>query len=222
MSGSTPPTCWSGCPKAGPESGSASAHPLARVRQAAVDAARAQEDVLARTDYPRVYLQSSVFARGSGASPNGTLDSGAEGLGLDRANWAAGVQVVFPNLFDFSSLRARKSAASASQRAEAALYEETLLTISSEQTAAMAIVQAARAVAANTPVQLAAARQSETQARARYQAGLAGITEIADAQSLLAQAEVQDQIARVDIWRALLAEAAARGDLAPFVQLVHP
>ena len=32
------------------------AHPLAQVHQAAVDAARAQEDVLARTDLPRVYL----------------------------------------------------------------------------------------------------------------------------------------------------------------------
>ena len=58
--------------------------------------------MLAHTDYPRVYLQSSVFARGSGANADGTLDGGVDGLGLDRANWAAGVQVVFPNLFDFS------------------------------------------------------------------------------------------------------------------------
>jgi outer membrane protein TolC len=199
-----------------------SAHPLARVRQAAVEAARAQEGVLARTDYPRVYLQSSVFARGSGASPSGILDSGLDGLGLDRANWAAGFQIVFPNAFDFSSLRARKSAASASERAEAALYDEALLAISSEQTMAAAMMQAARAIAANTPVQLAAARQSETQARARYQAGLASIAEIADAQSLLAQAEVQDQLARVDVWRGLLAEAVAQGDLTQFVRLVHP
>jgi outer membrane protein len=202
--------------------GSALAHPLARARQAAVDAVKAQEDVLARTDYPRVYLQSSVFARGSGASASGTLDGGVDGLGLDRANWAAGVQVVFPNLFDFSTLRARKTSASASERAETALYDEALLTISSQQAAAAALVQAARAVAANTPVQLAAARQSETQARARYQAGLASITEIADAQSLLAQAEVQDQIARVDVWRGLLAEAVALGDLTPFIRLLRP
>ena len=145
-----------------------------------------------------------------------------DGLGLDRANWAAGVQVVFPNLFDFSSLRARKTAASASERAEAALYDEALLTISSQQAAAAVLVQAARAIAANTPVQLAAARQSETQARARYQAGLASITEIADAQSLLAQADVQDQLARVDLWRGLLAEAVALGDLTPFIRLLRP
>jgi outer membrane protein TolC len=84
------------------------------------------------------------------------------------------------------------------------------------------MVEAARAVAASTPVQLAAAQQSETQARARYQAGLANIVEVADAQSLLAQAEVQDQLARVDVWRALLAQAAAQGTLAPFVSLVTP
>jgi outer membrane protein TolC len=199
----------------------AAAHPLAQVHQAAVDVAKAQEDVLARTDRPRVYLQSSVFARGSGANPNGQLDGGASGLGLERANWAAGVQVVFPNLFDFASLRARKTGAAASERAEAALYDEAMLTISSQQQAAAALVQAARAVAANTPVQLGAAQQSESQARARYQAGLAGLVEVADAQSLLAQAEYQDRIARVDLWRALLAEGAARGDLASFLALVH-
>jgi hypothetical protein len=36
---------------------------------------------------------------------------------------------------------------------------------------------------------------------------------VADAQSLLAQAEYQDAVARVDVWRALLAEAVAYGDV---------
>jgi outer membrane protein len=200
----------------------ATAHPLAQIHQAAVDVARAQEQVLARTDLPRLYVQSSVFARGSGANPNGQLDGGFEGLGLDRANWAAGVQVLFPNAFDFSTLRAHKAAAVASERAESALYDEAILTITTQQQAAAALVEAARAVAANTPVQLAAARQSEAQARARYQAGLASIIEVADTQSLLAQAEFQDELARVDVWRALLAEAVAQGTLAPFLNLVHP
>jgi outer membrane protein len=83
-------------------------------------------------------------------------------------------------------------------------------------------VDAARAIAQNTPIQLTAAQQSEAQARARYQAGLASIVEVADAQSLLAQAEVQDQVARVDVWRALLGEAVARGDFSAFLSLVSP
>jgi outer membrane protein len=190
-------------------------HPLTQLRQAAVDVARAQAGVLSRTDWPRVYLQSSVFARGSGANADGPFDGGVSGLGLDRANWAAGVQIVFPNAFDFTSLRARKAAAAASARAETALYDEALLTVTSQQQAAAAMVQAARAVAANTPVQLASAQQSEAQATARYQAGLASIVEVADAQSLLAQAEVQDQLARIDVWSALLAQSAAHGTSFP-------
>jgi outer membrane protein TolC len=200
---------------------SAAEHPLLQSGQAAVDLARARETVLAKTDYPRVYLQSSVFGRGSGGNADGTFDGGGDGLGLERANWAAGVQVVFPNVFDFSSRHARQAAASALTRAEGARYDESLLTVTAQQRTADAMVDAARAIAQNTPIQLAAAQQSEAQARARYDAGLAGIVEVAEAQNLLAGAEYQNGVARVDVWRSLLARAIAQGDIAPFVGLLR-
>ena len=193
-------------------------HPLLRFGQATVDLARARGTVLAKTDRPRIYLQSSVFARGSGANPDGLFDGGADGLGLERANWAAGVQVVFPNLFDFASLRARRAGADAAVHAETARYDEAVLNVTSQQRTADALLDAARAIAQNTPVQLNAAQQSEAQARARYQAGLAAITEVAEAQNLLVGAEYQDASARVDVWRALLGQAVAHGDLAPFIE----
>jgi outer membrane protein len=196
-------------------------HPLVQAEQSALDLARAHETVLAKTDRPRVYLQSSVFARGTGASPDGQFDGGADGLGLERANWAAGVQVIFPNLFDFASLRARRAAAGALARAESARYDEAVLAVSSQRRTAGAVVEAARAIAENTPVQLAAAQQSEAQARARYQAGLTSIVEVAEAQNLLAGAEYQNAVARLDVWRALLAQAAAQGSLASFLELLH-
>jgi outer membrane protein TolC len=196
-------------------------HPLVESERAAVDLARARETVLTKTDRPRLYLQSSLSARGSGANPDGVFDGGADGLGPERANWAAGVQVVFPNLFDFSSLRARRAAASALTRVESARYEEAVLTVTSQQRAADAMVDAARAIAQNTPVQLTAAQQSETQARARYDAGLASITEVAEAQNLLAGAEYQDAAAKIDVWRALLARAVAQGSLSSFLDLLR-
>jgi len=208
-------------PMAPPPGAAVPAHPLAQARQAAVDVARSQEHVLARTDRPRLYLQSSVFARGSGANFDGSLDGDVNGLGLDRANWAAGVQVVFPNPFDFGSLRARRAASAASTRAESARYDEALLIVTYGQRAAAAMVDATRATAANTPVQLAAAKQSEAQARARYEAGLASIVEVADTQGLLAQAEYLHSTARIDVWRALLAKAVAYGDLTSFTSLVR-
>jgi outer membrane protein len=192
-------------------------HPLSQARQAAIELDQAREAVLARTYRPRLFVQSSVFARGTGANPDGEFDGGADGLGLDRANWAAGLQVVFPNLFDVASLRARRVAAAAATRADRARYEEAVLALTSEQQTADALAEAAGAVALNTPVQLAAARASETQARARYEAGLASIVEVADAQSLLAQAEYQHGAAQVDVWRALLAQAVAGGDVAPLI-----
>jgi outer membrane protein TolC len=200
---------------------SAPQHPLVQSEQAAVDLARAREMVLTKTDRPRLYLQSSVSARGSGANTDGVFDGGADGLGLERANWAVGVQIVFPNLFDFSTLRSRRAAAGALTRAESARYDEAVLTVTSQQRAADTMVDAARAVAQNTPIQLTAAQQSEAQARARYDAGLAGIIEVAEAQNLLAGAEYQDAAARVDVWRALFAKAVAQGSLGSFVDLLR-
>jgi outer membrane protein TolC len=203
-----------------PELGSdvaAAAHPLARAREASLAAAAARSRVVARTDLPRLEVKSSVFARGSGAEPDGRFDTGTGGLALDRDNWAVGVQVLFPNLFSFASLGARRAAAEAATREAAALRDEALLMVNAEREAAEAILAAARSVAANTPVQLRAARESEAQARARYEAALASIVEVAEAQSLLAEAEAQDVVARVDVWRALLRAAVARGDLEPFV-----
>ena len=209
-------------PPPGASFNSSVAHPLVQVRQAALEDARAQQQVLSRSNLPRVFAQSSVFARGSGAHPDGLLDGGAGGLGFERANWAAGFQLVVPNVFEFSALRARKASAAAAARAQSALYDESVLTITSQQQAAGVMMDAARTVAQNTPVQLEAARQTEAQARARYEAGLASIIEVAEAQSLLAFAETQDQLARVDLWRAAVASASAWGDLSPVLRLVRP
>jgi outer membrane protein TolC len=93
--------------------------------------------------------------------------------------------------------------------------------VTAQQRTAAAAVGAARAIAQNTPIQLAAAEQSERQARARYEAGLASIVEVAEAQNLLAGAEYQHAVARVDVWRALLAQAVAQGSVAAFVTRLH-
>ena len=65
-----------------------SAHPVAVAEQARVSEARAQEQILERSYFPKFNLQSTVFGRGSGANPDGTVPGGVNGLGLARANWA--------------------------------------------------------------------------------------------------------------------------------------
>ena len=67
-------------------------------------------------------------------------------------------------------------------------------------------------------VRVRAAQETMTRAKTRYEFGLADITEMADAQRLLAQAEIDDSVAKIAVWRAMLAAAKLQGDLKPFLQ----
>ena len=192
-------------------------HPLALDQQASVEELRARERVIDRTDYPRLFLQSEAFARGSGANPDGTAAGGFRGLGIDRTNWLAGISVVFPDLFDFSARRDQKRMAEAQERSQQAKYAQTLQDLTGQAAAAQAAYQAAVQIAQNTPIALAAARQAETQARARYQAGLTNMVEVAEAEGLLAQAERDDALARIGAWRGFFGVAVAQGNLDPFL-----
>ena len=70
----------------------------------------------------------------------------------------------------------------------------------------------------NTPIELESARVSEQQASARYRTGLGNIVEVAEAERILTQAEIDDALAKLGVWRALLGAAAAAGDLQPFLE----
>lgn len=190
-------------------------HPLARAQRAAVETVRARERALDRSYSPRFNFQSAYFGRGTGALLDGRLDA-SKGLWPQVPNWAAGLSITFP-VFDFFAIRARRRIETSNEMAERARYDQTIQALTTQETRARAVLEAARRIAENTPIQLKAARETESRARARYNAGLAAITEVAEAERLLAQAEIDDAVARLNVWRALLATARARGDLKPFL-----
>ena len=99
----------------------------------------------------------------------------------------------------------------------AAHYDGTLQALQSQEARARAIASAAFQIAANTPQQLEAAREANAQARARYDAGLTNIIEVAETQRLLAAAEAESAVANLAVWRALLAEAVLAGDVQSFL-----
>jgi outer membrane protein TolC len=124
-------------------------------------------------------------------------------------------------VFDIFAIRSRKAVESANERADKARYDQDLQDLTGQFRKAQASLEGARHVAENTPVELDAARTTETQERSRYQAGLATLVEVADAQSLLVQAETDDVLARLAVWQNLAAVAASQGDLQPFLQFLH-
>jgi len=208
-----------GMPSASPDAAPVSASPTAKVQQARVEESQSQVHVLDRSYYPKLYFQSSVYGRGSGLDPTGKFLGGTEGLAPDRSNWAVGLTVTFP-VFDIFTIRSKKAIEAANERAEKARYDQTLQDLTGQLRKAQASLDGARKVAENTPLELEAAHTTEAQVRARYQAGLATLVDVSDAESLLVQAEIDDALARLAVWQNLASVAAAQGDLGPFLQLL--
>ena len=194
-------------------------NPLAVQQNAAVEQLKAQLRTLERSYFPRFALQGAAYARGTGAEINGTNLGGVNGLAPNFQNYGLGFTVTFP-VFDFASIRAKEAGQSAAIRAETARYQQIAVDLKARWNAAVANLNGARRVAANTPVQVTAARAATDQAAARYQSGLGNIDEVAEAQRLLSQAEIDDALARLSVWRALLGVATAAGDLQPFLSEV--
>ena len=188
-------------------------HPLAELGEADRDAARARRDYAASAFRPKLDLLGAVYGRGTGALLDGSFEGGSEGLWPERTNWALGLAVRFP-LLDFATRQQTKVREYLEQAAEAR-YEYAVDRVAADVERARIHLDAARRIAETTPVELEAARALQVQARARYDAGLAEILEVAEAERILRRAETEDAIARLEVWRARFGVAAAEGDLLP-------
>jgi outer membrane protein TolC len=194
-------------------------HPAIAEQSAAIAESQARQKALQESYVPKFNVQGVGYARGSGANADGSILGGANGLGPNIFNYGVGLSVSFPAL-DIKTIRVRMAEEAAREKTEAAKQRKLQQDLNGERERAEARLTAARKIAETTPVQLEAARAAEQQATARYKAGLATIAEVADAQRLLTQAETDDLLAQLAIWRNLLRVAAAKGDLAPFLESV--
>ena len=194
-------------------------HPAAIGEQARVRQQAAELRAITRSYGPEVALVAGASARGSGKTALGDYPGGSAGTGLDTTNWAAGVQVTFA-LGNLPAVRAKAAAQRATVAAEGFRYQQTLATLTERLAQARANLATARAMAQLTPASLSAARAAQEQQRARFISGLATLTDVTTVAAALAQAEAEDAIARINVWRALADLAAAQGDMRPFRQLV--
>ena len=203
-------------PEAAPTSLSTAVNPLAVEQSAVVEQARAQLRALERTYFPRFFLQGAAYSHGTGAELDGQRLGGLNGLAPNVQDYALGFSVTFP-ILDLPALHAREAAQNATIRAQVAKSEQIAVDLRAEWNRAIAVLNGARRIAGNTPIQVSAAKAATDQATARYQAGLANIDQLAEAQRLLTQAEIDDVLARLGVWRGLLGIATATGDIQPFV-----
>jgi outer membrane protein TolC len=191
-------------------------NPKAQEQAEVVKEAEARLHVLERSYRPTFDLQASAYARGTGALTNGSILRGWNGLGPNYFNAAVGLSVNFP-LMALPSIRAQAAQETAIERSASATYRQVMADLKAQFAAAQATLIQARRIAEQTPKEVADARTGFEQANAQYRAGLAPILEVAESQRLLAQAEIDDSLAKLAVWRALLEIQIAQGDISSFL-----
>jgi outer membrane protein len=214
-----PVNSFNALPTATPPAGIANTHPFIREQQSAIEEIKSRQAVLDKSWYPRLNTQANVFGRGSGTNLTGPFPGGGAGLGPNVGNWAIGATVTFP-LLEYKTLRARR------QLEQTRITRETSRQALLERELAAALdraqiaVTGARGLAALTPQQVTLLRQTLDQSIARYRAGLTNLNDVTDAQRLLTQAEIDNGLAILNVWRSELALAATQGDLSPLLSKV--
>ena len=169
----------------------------------AIEQLRADElhtRAIAAQNLPDISLSASVSGRAGGAPPSSGQAAFGAGLLPDVANWNVGV-VLSWRLFD-PAVNARIVHARAEELVRHEELDETQLRQIAAIRSAFIAVQVARAELPALQQSLAAARDNWLQADARFRAGLGSAVELADAQALLADAEVHVALGGFAIARA--------------------
>lgn len=176
------------------------ATPLAREAQARLDAQRSETRRLDAQTRPNVFATASVSSRAGGAPPSAGSVSVGEGFLPLAPNYHVGVVLAWSLIDPTFGRRAEASRAretSLGAEASFALRNQRAVLASAwrdAETSARSLDALARAEAA--------ARANLDQAEQRFRVGLGTSTELADAQALRTEAEVQLAVARFQARRA--------------------
>jgi len=191
--------------------------PILRTAQAALTTAKAQKHVLDREYFPVFHFLGGVNMRGSGLNVEGRRSSqDVHGLVPFVPNYQVAM-IINWNFLDIFRLKAEKKVQLERIEQQSQDLNLVLQNLKTQDVQSRARVKAAIALAENMPVQVAAATMAASQAEARYRTGLGSVAQVAEANQVLAQSRAQEAMARIGVWRALLAVAAVHGDIKQFI-----
>ncbi len=189
--------------------GHAASAPAVREAKARVDAQKGETRRLEAQSRPTVYATASINGRAGGSTPSSGPVPTGDGWAPIVPNYNAGVVLSWP-IFEPTWDRR----ADASREREHAAEAESSIVLRDQRTAITSAWQEARvATAALDALERGAeaAKANYEQAEHRFKVGLGTSTEVADAQSLRTEADIQLAIGRFQKARArvVLARAAA-------------
>ena len=171
---------------------------------------QAREQLIKKSFLPKLNVWGSGFARGSGFQANGDLKTW-DGLGLNRFNYGAGLQLIFP-VMKYGETRKQLQQQTLLSKAAEERLEDTKRVLLTQQSIANATMRNSLAVAAETKLQLQSAQYAFKSMQIRYNTGLVNFADLIQAQYNLLKAELDMKTAHWDAWKALLLQMAVKGD----------
>jgi len=192
-------------------------NPLLTLYRKRADASHARSIAVKRSFLPSVTLVGAGWARGSGVSADDSFQTDFKsGTKYQINNYLLGAALRW-TISDFAAVHQRYKGEEFRFVRDQELYNEQSLALQRQLKDADMQFNVSMEQARMAPIQLTAARQGYQQASARYQSGLSDLPTQLQSMFALNRAEADLAVAYVNVWRSLLAVAAAKGDFTIFM-----
>jgi len=191
-------------------------HPYLQYAQQQVNLSREKSLVVKKAVLPTINILGMGWARGSGVDKDGDYSSKiSDGIPYKTYNYMAAVAVKW-NITSLARNKQEQKAATQEIEASRFRMNEQELALQSQSDNARLQYQLALQQTQVAPVQYKSAYDAYQQSNARYQAGLATLTELVQTLYVLNRADVDKAVANNNVWRGLLMQTAATGNLSMF------
>ena len=193
--------------------------PVIQMAQSQLDLSHSKELLLKKSYLPKLNIWGTGFARGSGFQSNGDIKTW-DGLALNRFNYGAGAQLAFP-IMKYGEVKKQLLQQNLISKAAEEKLEENKLILTTQQRIANTTFNNSIAIANETEQQLKSGQYAFKAMQIRYNTGLVNFSDLIQTQYNLLKAELDIKKSYWDAWKALLLQAAIKGDETIFLNAIQ-
>src|SRR5450432_787519 len=193
--------------------------PIIQSGQSQLELSYSKELLLKKSYMPKLNVWGTGFARGSGFQANGN-EKTWNGLTLNRFNYGAGVQLVFP-VMKYGEVKKQLLQQNLLSKAAMENIAESNAILTTQKRIADVTFNNSLAVANETIQQLKSGQYAFNAIQIRYNTGLVNFSDLIQSQYNLLKAELDSKKSYWDAWRALLMQAAVKGDENIFLNAIQ-
>jgi outer membrane protein len=155
-------------------------HPVIQYAQSQIELSQSKEAYLRKSYLPKINIWSTSFARGTGFETDGQIKTG-EGLLLNRYNYGAGAQIIFP-IMKYGEVKHQVQQQNFLSKAAQERLEESKAELNTQMHIANTTFQSSLEIVSEAQLQLKSANYAFNAMQLRYNTGLVNLSDLVQAQ----------------------------------------